>query len=301
MRYLLDGSFGLTLCTSFHAISFSGHRIKLLIRGCLGGTGSIIHFYGMKHMPQGDVAMLTAGSPALTAIFAYFILKERIIPLDIFNVFLVLGGMVLIAKPPFIFGSSQAYEEDPQYAVAAIAVSCLAVIQANVFFVLRLLKELHFAQILLWFGLVATVVSGCALLLFSTPRVPDGAFEICMLLANGVLSFIAQIGLVQGTKLCEASKASLIGKCSDIVFAFSIQVLVFDQIPGLYGIIGTALISVVVVISGSKKILDSLPSDHWLKNTYLKSCYGEEQAEDIRTQENALLPTVDIVKHEQNC
>ena len=245
--------------------------------------------------------MLTAGSPALTAIFAYFILKERIIPLDIFNVFLVLGGMVLIAKPPFIFGSSPAYEDDPQYAVAAIAVSCLAVIQANVFFVLRLLKELHFAQILLWFGLVATVVSGCALLLFSTPRVPDGAYEICMLLANGVLSFIAQIGLVQGTKLCEASKASLIGKCSDIVFAFSIQVLVFHQIPGLHGIIGTALISVVVVISGSKKILDSLPSDHWLKGTYLKSCYGEEKAEDIRTQENALLPTVDKVKQGQNC
>ena len=273
--------------------------MKLFIRGCLGGTGSIIHFYGMKHMPQGDVAMLTAGSPALTAIFAYFILKEKIIPLDILNVLLVLAGMLLIAKPPFIFGNSKEYEDDSGYAVAAIAVSCLAVIQANVFFVLRLLKEVHFAQILLWFGLVATVISGFALLIFSTPRVPDSAFDICMLLANGILSFIAQIGLVQGTKLCEASKASLIGKCSDIVFAFTFQVLIFHQIPGLYGIIGTALISLVILISGSKKILDSLPGEHWLKSNYLKSCYGDGETGEIRTQNDTLLPTVDT--KDQNC
>lgn len=245
--------------------------------------------------------MLTAGSPALTAIFAYFILKEKIIPLDILNVLLVLAGMLLIAKPPFIFGNSKEYEDDSGYAVAAIAVSCLAVIQANVFFVLRLLKEVHFAQILLWFGLVATVISGFALLIFSTPRVPDSAFDICMLLANGILSFIAQIGLVQGTKLCEASKASLIGKCSDIVFAFTFQVLIFHQIPGLYGIIGTALISLVILISGSKKILDSLPGEHWLKSNYLKSCYGDGETGEIRTQNDTLLPTVDTVKKDQNC
>ena len=222
-----------TGCQSWHFVQtklpkplilpFPEHRVKLIIRGCLGGTGSIIHFYGMKHMPQGDVAMLTAGSPALTAVFAYFILKEKIIPLDILNLLLVLAGMVLIARPPFIFGHSQQYEDDSQYAVAAIAVSCLAVIQANVFFVLRLLKEVHFAQILLWFGLVATVISGCALLIFSTPRMPESAIDICMMFANGFLSFVAQIGLVQGTKLCEASKASLIGKCSDIMLAFTFQ------------------------------------------------------------------------------
>ena len=275
--------------------------MKLFIRGCLGGTGSIIHFYGMKHMPQGDVAMLTAGSPALTAIFAYFILKEKIIPLDILNVLLVLAGMLLIAKPPFLFGNSKEYEEDSHYAVAAIAVSCLAVIQANVFFVLRLLKEVHFAQILLSFGLVATVVSGCALLIFSTPRVPVSAFDICMVLANGILSFIAQIGLVQGTKLCEASKASLIGKCSDIVFAFTIQVLIFHQMPGLYGIIGTALISVVVIISGSKKILDSFPDEHWLKTSYLKTFCGYGETGDLRTQADTLLPTVEIMKEDKNC
>ena len=280
-------------------MSISGHRLKLFIRGCFGGTGSIIHFYGIKHMPQGDVAMLTAGSPALTAILAYFILKEKIIPLDVLNVLLVLAGMLLIAKPPFIFGNSKEYEEDSQYAIAAIAVSCLAVIQANVFFVLRLLKEVHFAQILLWFGLVATVISGCALLIFSTPRVPDAAFDICMMLANGILSFIAQIGMTQGTKLCEASKASLISKCSDIVFAFTFQVFIFHQIPGLYGIIGTALISVVVIISGTKKIFDSLPGEHWLKRSYLKSCYGDGESVDTRTQGDALLPTVEVVKDDQ--
>ena len=175
----------------------SGHRLKLVARAALGSSAVLVHFYGLKHMPQGDVSMLTAGAPALTAIFAFFVLKEKIILLDILNVVLVLVGMVLIIKPPFLFGYSREYEADPEYAVAAVGVSCCTLVQANVYILLRLLKEVHFAVIILVFGVVGTAVSAAALFAFSSPRIPESSADIVMTFAVGFLSFLAQIALTQ--------------------------------------------------------------------------------------------------------
>ena len=50
------------------------------------------------------------------------------------------------------------------------------------------------------------------------------------------------------------------------------QIIIFEQIPDNMGIIGTGLISVVVLISGCKKIVDNIPSGNWMKTRYLKIC-----------------------------
>ena len=102
----------------------------------------------------------------------------------------------------------------------------------------------------------------------------------------------------QATKLLEASKASLMQKSCGIVFAFAFQIIVFHEIPGIYSVAGAVLISFVVVLSGIKKIVDSLPADHWIKRRYLKSCYGDDDdASQDKKQEpvgDALLQKVEI-------
>ena len=104
----------------------------------------------------------------------------------------------------------------------------------------------------------------------------------------------------QATKLLEASKASLMQKSCGIVFAFAFQIIVFHEIPGMYSVAGAVLISFVVVLSGIKKIVDSLPADHWIKRRYLKSCYGDDdEASQDQKQEpdgDALLQKVAIEK-----
>ena len=66
------------------------------------------------------------------------------------------------------------------------------------------------------------------------------------------------------------------------------QIIIFDQIPDNMGIIGTGLISMVVIISGCKKIVDSIPSGNRMKTRYLKICYGEVEADATQTQEGQL-------------
>ena len=82
-------------------------------------------------------------------------------------------------------------------AVAAVGVSCCTLVQANVYILLRLLKEVHFAVIILVFGVVGTALSAAALFAFSSPRIPESSTDIVMTFAVGFLSFLAQIALTQ--------------------------------------------------------------------------------------------------------
>ena len=57
-------------------------------------------------MAFADVMMIAATSPLFTVFFARIILKEPIYRVDLLNVMIVFGGIILIAKPPFLFGNA---------------------------------------------------------------------------------------------------------------------------------------------------------------------------------------------------
>ena len=48
-----------------------------------------------------------------TTIQARIFLKEKISSSDIINILLVFAGIIFIVKPPFIFGQSEMYTQDP--------------------------------------------------------------------------------------------------------------------------------------------------------------------------------------------
>ena len=51
-----------------------------------------------------------ATAPIFTVISARIFIKEPICKLDLFNIVLVIAGIILVVKPPFIFGNSDVYE-----------------------------------------------------------------------------------------------------------------------------------------------------------------------------------------------
>ena len=85
--------------------------------------------------------MISATAPTFTTIYARIFLKESIVPADLANLVLVFSGIIFIVKPPFIFGYSKMYDQDPE-ALTAIIVLVLGSIflQATVYTILRLLK-----------------------------------------------------------------------------------------------------------------------------------------------------------------
>ena len=93
--------------------------------------------------------MIIASSPMFTTIYARIFLKEPIVPSDILNLVLVFAGIIFIVKPPFIFGHSKMYAEDPEalYAIIALLLGNVF-LWAPTFIILRKLKGIKSSKYL---------------------------------------------------------------------------------------------------------------------------------------------------------
>ena len=91
--------------------------------------------------------MISATAPMFTALYARIFLKEKIAIADILNLIFVFVGIVFIVKPPFIFGDSDTFFQDPEaiYAMIALIIGS-AILQAGVFTILRVLKGKNFIK-----------------------------------------------------------------------------------------------------------------------------------------------------------
>ena len=117
--------------------------------------------YCFKHLPIADATMISATSPMFTVFFARLFIKEPIFKVDLLNfvlvfagksvflyltatptmIFFIFVGIIMICKPPFIFGWTDLYTTDPQakWAVLALILSSIF-IQSNIFVIMRRLK-----------------------------------------------------------------------------------------------------------------------------------------------------------------
>jgi len=109
-----------------------------------------------------------------------------------------------------------------------------------------------------------------------------------MMVGVGLLSFLAQILLTVSLQLEEAGKVSIMRKAGDILFAFLFQILIFNDIPGIWSIVGASLVSVAVLISSGKKIVDNLPEDHNIKKKYLSCLYKKNDQQENNVQLQSL-------------
>ena len=86
--------------------------------------------------------MISSTSTFFTCLSARLFLKEAIDKLNLINIVFVLGGLILIVQPPFIFaGESEIYSIGSLALYSVMASTLLAVfVQPNVFVLIRSLK-----------------------------------------------------------------------------------------------------------------------------------------------------------------
>ena len=121
----------------------------------MGTCGITIGYFAMKHMPLGDVSIISCSATFFVCISARIFLKEAIDKLNLINIFFVIGGLILIVQPPFIFTTeNKTYSEDPYALYAAIAMVFSAMfIHSSVFVIIRSLKGIFNPIFVFWFEL----------------------------------------------------------------------------------------------------------------------------------------------------
>ena len=85
--------------------------------------------------------MISATAPIFTVFYAKIFINESIVMADLINVVIVFIGIIMIVKPPFLFGSTAMYNEDPEAIYAVVLMICNSILnQANIYVLLRILK-----------------------------------------------------------------------------------------------------------------------------------------------------------------
>ncbi|KAG7158658.1 solute carrier family 35 member G1-like isoform X1 [Homarus americanus] len=234
-----------------------GFRLMLVMRGLVGATSLMSQFYAFRHMPLADASVIVFSVPVFVAVFARVFLGE---PFGLFHggvIMLTITGVVLIARPPVLFGSlSDAYTADNWWGAAAAIGG--TVVAANVYVILRVLKGLHFSVIMTNFAVVALILTPVVSWLRGDLCVPRCGSERYLILVIGAFSFSGQILLTKALQLEQAGPVS-IARTADVVFAFIWQAIFFQELPDRLSLTGALLVVSSVFLTGLRKWVLSLP------------------------------------------
>ena len=238
----------------------AGHRRLLLLRALLGTTSLICKFYALRSMSLADASVILLSVPVFVAVFARIFLREPCGWLHAVTVAVTLAGMLLITRPPALFGAAAVAATGSELLGSALAFTS-TLFGANVYVTMRLLKEVPATVIMTIFSAVAAPLSLCVCLVAGELQAPNTLEEGALLVALAACSFLGQLCL---TRACHAEQASLVAVIRtviEVVFAVLWQYILFGEVPTVMTIAGMLLITLSVVLVGLKKWAASLPDD----------------------------------------
>jgi drug/metabolite transporter (DMT)-like permease len=225
-------------------VPYGGTDRKALVgRSVTGFVALSCFYYAVVELPLGDVTTLHYLSPVFTALIAAAFLKERAGRVVWLGALFSLGGVVLVARPGFLFGGVGL----PQLAVVAALTG--AVLSASAYTFIRKLRATdHHLVVIYWFcaiGLVLSLPLSLPVSLWPTP------VEWLLLLGVGATTQVAQVFLTQGLHLEAAGRATSVGYLQ-IVFAFIWGMLFFGDMPDVWSLLGALVIVAGVLLVARK-------------------------------------------------
>ncbi|EDW38010.1 GL12375 [Drosophila persimilis] len=228
-----------------------GTRVILLMRCFMGTTGLMLSFYAFRHMPLADASVIIFSTPVFVAIFARAFLKEPCTMFNVITINITLVGVVLITRPPFVFGETT---PPPDRTADGQAIRHLG----------TPLKNLHFSVIMTNFGATALVYTLIVCASIGAVCWPSCGRDRWLVLVLGVFSFLGQILLTLSLQIEQAGPVA-IARCADIVFAFIWQMIFFGETPNGYSLFGALMVISSVILTALKKWAMTLPRESSLR------------------------------------
>ena len=216
------------------------NRRFLALRGLFGFLGLICFFYAVTQLPLADVTVIHFTNPVFTALLAALFLGEGMTRRDLGAALLCLAGVVMVARPSFLFGGHQSL---PMFAVAMALAG--AVFSSMAYVTVRKLGETDDPLVIVfYFPLIATPLS--IPLMGTNPVIPTPV-EWLWLLAVGVATQLAQVYLTKGLHAERAGRAMTVGYVQ-ILFAAMWGITVFGERPHPWTYGGGLLVALGVIL-----------------------------------------------------
>ncbi|XP_076821525.1 solute carrier family 35 member G1-like [Clavelina lepadiformis] len=250
-------------------------RALLVVRGTCGGVALVFYFYAFQNMPLGNASAIIFSSPIYTIILARIFLKEKIGALEFIVLICGLIGVVLIARPSFIFPNETIATNNSHHRnLTTISVTqpvdkykdvllgrlsaLLGALTASVSFIaLRTLPKVHFVIPIFYFSVIG--VTATSVISISTQSFPLQLNALPWMYAFfvGVCGISGQILMTVAFQTENAGPVSIIRQL-DLVFAYLLQTVIFHDFLNYLSVLGALLI-----MSGSLAVAVK----KWLKST----------------------------------
>ena len=229
----------------------------LILRGVTGVTAMSLMVYSVKHMPLADARVIFYTSPVYTTLLGRIFLKESVSKFDLIAMSLGLGGVVLIGRPSFLFGSlGKSSTSEKVWLPTILAVLSAIMFAFAIIMVRKMSQEVSTRVVVFYYALAGSVISLLASLISGEFKYPDcGTHDVVYAIVSGTLGYFAQL---LSTKACQLEKASVISlvRTIGIVFSFILQLIFLNVIPNGLSIGGAILILLCNVVIFIKKLLN---------------------------------------------
>jgi len=245
----------------------------LFIVAFTGGLRILFIFTSFARLPLGDSTTILFSSPVIVMVLSMFILHERCGIFRVVAATTLLGGVILISKPPFIFGQDENLGYD---AIGYSLVLCACGMSALGIVLTKLIsKEVEKLIILFYLGLATATCGSVGLFVFGQPSLP-GARDWILAVAIGLLGMVQQYILVWAVQLESPARVTVVRQFQ-IVLAYAVQVIMFGVMPTWTDMLGAGLVLLTVI---------SIPFEKFI-NTKLCPVTSEEECDELgRTVDN---------------
>ena len=213
-----------------------GNNKKILIlRGLVGVTSMTFFFMSIKYLPVGTAVSLRYLAPIFAAIFAVFLLKERIEPLRWLFFILAFSGVLVLKGLD---------EQVDTYGLILVLIA--SVFSGMVYIILgKIGNSEHPVVVVNYFMVTATIVGG--ILTFGKWVQPVG-LEWVFLLSLGVFGYFGQLYMTKAFQTASASQIAPL-KYIEVVFTLLLGVALFNEVYTFWSLLGMTMIITALILN----------------------------------------------------
>ncbi|XP_014483036.1 PREDICTED: solute carrier family 35 member G1-like [Dinoponera quadriceps] len=237
----------------------SGRKLLIHVQGIVGGMTLSLLYYSFRELPLGDATTIIFSSPVIVIALSFLFLKEPCGVLRIVVVCTLFGGVILVARPPFLF---QMHRTEHYNFMGYICALLATLFMALNIVIMRKCSEIHYSIIVLNLSSWSFVSAVFFYFVVSDGyehkfKLPFDWFVWGQILLVAFTGLMGQVLVTKALKIESAGKVS-VTRSLDIILAYVIQVYLFGEKPTSTSVTGAILIIFSVICMGFEKEIYSI-------------------------------------------
>lgn len=227
-----------------------GERLPLVARCVCGFITACCNYYAIQFISLGDQSTISFSSPVFVSLFACICLSESCGLIQAISAGLTIIGVVMICKPPFLFGGESSY--DVKWGIGVGTALAGSITRAVNVICLRRMRQTPSAVVIFYFSVSGILQSLILLLIIGDLKVPGNLRDSLMLIGVGVTTAAGQFFQTFALKIEEAGPVSMT-RTLDIVMSFVYQVTLLNESVEWTDLSGAAIVCCSVILVGLHK------------------------------------------------